>query len=1114
MKPTTLLCAACIAACANVASPTPTERSRLAEAQALLAEDPHKALDITDELLAHAPHWRDARWCAAEGSRLLAARSAGNQAAFLLQDAARNLEVLVADAGAGKEPEAWQQLAECRYELGEFDPAAAAARQAAAGFAALRTQAGRQRAAGAILLAGRADLRTFAAAREAELASGERDPRGVVVPSKAVAAQAQRAVAQFESARGEFPAEACTQIAVVWQFLGMENESTAEYERGLRSSPDTEAIHSAYIGRMIALGQQQALVGAYAGFVRESPAVPLLHWFQGEALYARADQLRSVGDQAGAIAAYARARAGFGEYAAMVPGHRDSAARRIAQCELSIARSAVESGDFARARAHLFAADEASPAAVAYLDGAPQLVDSFGSHYAGVVFAMNRALAESGVDGVEKALEFNEAVLARHPDRFGFVYNNAALPARDLGVRLADAGRTAAAMELWERSYRYYEKAVALSPDDARIANDCGLVLIYHLNRDFGRARELFERAIALGTRQLADLPADADRRERELLEEAVGDAWQNIAVLLRKHEGKPFADYREYCEQAVKYYPCERRAAAALLRSEGADDGDSPAVTAARQGGAKAALDEAEPKVKAKAEAGDLDGALALLDEIAGKCKDYAPFHARRGELTLQLANQSRDQGRKGTDLFYQEAVASLQRAVALDGEPIGPRQLLGQALYENNDLEGAAGTMSALLLHLQSKGGGKAEEQSAAHVLRANAAARAYAGKKSAQQDDAGLLAAARTSFRALEQQGRLDAALAGLWSATEQWAGAPAEAVNVFVRALRKAPEDQALLNGLVDTAANTQQLPLAAEALRARGDATAQWYLGKVHYLVAAQQREAGKTDEALQTLGAARSCFAESMQKNKDYRASCEQWISWCLGKMGNIAFRTEDLANAEQWLLEAVRLGPGTIDTDLGLGETIKLGILLVADKHYRQRDLARVEAIYRAASDAAKTDLDLLNNAGLFARDHGNQLEAAGRQQEAMAMYEQSYKAYRAAVQLDGRNVRLRNDCALIAIHYLGRDWELTKPMLVAAIADGEKTLAEDPPQDVQEKQNLDEAVGDCYENLALWQLRHGKDYVAAKAAAQKSMAHYPGQRRPGARQHLREAERLLQGK
>ena len=1115
MKPTTLLwCAAVVAACANVASPTIADTSRLAEAQRLLAEDPHAALNITDELLKRAPDWREARLCAATGMQKLAMDSTSGQPQLLLQDAIVNLRAVVDRAERGTEPDAWQMLAECHFQLGEFEAAAGAATNAAEGYAAKRNREGRQQAAKSLLYAGDCGLRTFAAARQQELDTGTRDQRGRVRPSPEVAAMAAALVAKFEGVRSEFPGEACAKIATVYQFLGQDGAAQTEFERGIRSSPTAEAVHTAYIDWMVSLGQQEALVGAYAGFVRENPSVPLLQWFAGRSLFARADQLRSLGDFRGAIAAYEKANAAYGQYAAMQPNHADAARQWLALGNLSMARVSIELGDLQGARAHLFAADEASPLTTTYDDGMPRLADSFRSHYTGVISAMTRALAESGENGVQLALEWNEAVLQRHPDRWGFVYNNAALPARDLGVQLEQQGKHEEAMALWERSYQYYCKAVQLSPDDARIVNDCGLMLIYHLDRDFDRAKELFERAIAVGQPQLDELPADTDRRDRELLEEAVGDAWQNLAMLARKHQQKPFAEYRDYCTKAVQYYPYERRSAQALLRSEGQDDGESPAVAAALQGGAADALAKVAGPAKAKAAEGDFDGALTLLDGIAKECKEHAPYHAMRGDFTLKLAMLRRDEGKKGVEFLFQDAVAALKKAVALDSDPTTPRQLLAQALYDSNDLEGAAAAASALLLHLQSKGGGKADELAAVHLLRANAAARAFATQKNEGKDNQELLTAARTSFRVLESQGKLDAALLGLWSVTEQWAGAAAEAVNVYARALKRSPDDQALLGALVDAAAAQKQMPIAIETLQARTDATALWYLGKARYLLAATEREGGKNAEAQKTLDAAIKAFADSMQKNGDFRDSCEQWTAMCLGKKGNIAFRSDDVANAEKWLMESIRLRPDRITEDLGLAETTKLGLLLVADKFFRKGDLAKTEALYRAASDLAHGDLDLLNNSGLFARDHGNQLERNGKMKEAMNMYEQSYKAYRRAQQLDPANVRLRNDCALIAIYHLDRDWELSKELLDAAIADGKKMLEENPPSDAQEKQALDEAVGDCYENLALWHLKHSKDYAAAKAAATQSQGHYPGARRGGARRHLQEAERLLQGK
>lgn len=1118
MKPTTLLwCATVVAACANLATPNPDEARRLAEARALLDQDPVQALDLAEQLLVQNPSLRDARLVAAEGSLRLARAGRGRTQLHLV-DAATNFQKALAGVDDADAPAPLLLLAECHHELGEFEAGAATARRAAAGFAAAG-DAGRRDAAAAMLLAGRCELQRFVAARQAELDAGGTAAK---VPfGREAAGLATAAGACLQAARRELPAEAVPQLALLYQWLEQPGEVTRELERAVREWPQEVALHDAYQAWMRDQGQQDAMVGAYARMVREAASVPVVRWHQGRALYARADRLRADGNFAGALAAYERADAAFADYGGQVPAHAADVGQWRALCSLARARVAIDGGDLPLAQRELLLAPERSPRAIEYTDGAPALYDSFGGHFTGTAFAIHRALADSGDDALARTLAFNEELLRRHPDRFGFVYNNAALAARDLGVQRANAGDAAGARELWERSYAHYERAVALTPDDPRIVNDCGLMLVYHLDRDLERARALFDRAIELGRQQLEALPADADPRERERLEEAVGDAYQNIAVMLREQQRQPFAAYRQFCEEAVKYYPYQRREAAALLRSGGAVDLGSTARGALAQrlgdpqGGAAEALARVRPEVDRKVAAEDYDAALALLDGIVKECRDHGPFQLLRGELTLQLALQARTAGRRGVELLFQDAVTALQRAVELDSEPAGPRQLLATAQYEGGDLEGAVRTLSALLLHLQSQGGGKPDELLAAHTLRANAAARAYAQKRQeSQADDQELLAAARASFRLLEDKGRLDAPLRQLWSATEQWAGAGAEAVNVHARALQRTPDDQTLLAAVVDTAGSTGQLGLAVELLSSRRDATGLWYLGKARYWFADAERQAGRTAEAQRLLDEARTAFAASMQQNADYRDSCEQWIAMVLGKKGNIAFWSDDLRAAETLLLEAARLRPDRIGEDLGLAETTKTGIMRVADKHFRQNDLARVEAIYRAASDAANSDLDLLNNSGLFARDHGNELERAGKRQEAIGMYEQSYKAYRRAQQLDPQNVRLRNDCALIAIYHLERDWELSRQLLDGAIADGERQLRDDPPADPEARQQLDEAVGDCYENLALWHLKHSKDAAAAKAAALQSQRHHPGERRPGARRHLQAAERLSSGK
>lgn len=1124
MNPMTpLWCAAVMAAaCASINAPTGAERERLDAARALMTTDIDAAANAAEQLLKENNKLQEARLLLAECSLQMAREPNRSGKRFLLLDATRDFEAALDRGDTESWAKEWRLFAEAHFALGNYEAGSAAAAHSARAFDKIQGLRNRSEYSTSRLVKARCDYRMLVAARQSELASGEADARGVIPPSESVTTLAQQTLAGFAEARTDHPAEAARTTADVYKWLGQSSEVVRTYEAALTNWPAETAIHDAYIDWMTQNGQHDALVGGYRRFVREKPEAPALRWYEGRAIYVRADRLRSEGNFQGAMSIYRRSREVFAEYLALMPQHREATGQWQALCDLAMARCAADTGDLDGAARHMFRAAETSPAATSYTDSVPQLTDSFGNHYTGAAFAIHVALTQAPERALQRTLAFNEQVIQKHPDRWGFVYNNAALAARDLGVQVAKDGDADAAMDLWERSYRYYEKAVALSPTDARIVNDCGLMLIYHLDRDFDRARECFDSAIEIGTTQLAEqsLPA----RERELLEEAVGDAWQNIAVLMREHLRAPFEDYRPYCEKAVKYFPYQRREAAALLRNKGEADLGSTARAQLQnrlagssrgQGGAAEALKRAKPSIDEAISNEDFDSALNVLDKLAKDCRQYAPYHFLKGKVTWMLANQARDNNRKGTAFFYQDAVTALSRAVELDAEPNEPRQFLAQAQYDAGELAKASQTASSLLLHMQSQGGGSEDENRAAHALRANAAGRAYAQKKSGGGDDGELLSAARTSLRWLEQKGALDAGLLSLWSATEAWAGAPAEAVNVYVRAADRAPTEFPLLDQVINTAYAQKQLPLAVEALTKRDDAGTVWYRGKAQFYLAQSERQSGKADDAIKTLAASMASFESSMQKNAGYTDTCNQWIAMVVGKQGCIALNVkDDRDGAEELLLRAASMRPDMINQDLGLTETIKRGILGLVDYYYRKNNLRKLEQISRQAATAANSDVDLLNNSGLFARDYGNVLERRGEGDAAEEMYEQSYKAYTRAQQLDPKNVRLRNDCALIAIYHLERDWDLVKLLLDSAIADGDDTLANDAPENEDQIQQLQEAVGDCYENLALWHLKHSKDYAAAKAAAKKSMDYYPGAARPGARIHLRNAEQRLQGK
>jgi tetratricopeptide (TPR) repeat protein len=102
---------------------------------------------------------------------------------------------------------------------------------------------------------------------------------------------------------------------------------------------------------------------------------------------------------------------------------------------------------------------------------------------------------------------------------------------------------------------------------------------------------------------------------------------------------------------------------------------------------------------------------------------------------------------------------------------------------------------------------------------------------------------------------------------------------------------------------------------------------------------------------------------------------------------------------------------------------------------------------------------------------------------------------------------VRLLNDRALMLVHHLKRDWEIAEQCLQEGIALGEQQL-ENPPEDAGDRQVLDEAIGDCYENLGLYHLEHTEDLDKAEANYKKALTYYPTESRFGTRRGLRRVE------
>ena len=672
-------------------------------------------------------------------------------------------------------------------------------------------------------------------------------------------------------------------------------------------------------------------------------------------------------------------------------------------------------------------------------------------------------------------------------------------------------------MKLWEKSYTYYSKAVELEPTDPRIVNDCGLMLIYHLHREYDRADELFVRAIEIGQGQLNELPEDADADTRQFLEEAVGDAYQNRAILARQ-TGQPFSAYRGHCEKAIEFYPYKRREAFALLRTKGTGDA-APNTTNASgttriqsrvQGGGtvrkadarKAAFEPVQSAAEEKAKAGDFDGALLALDGVAKKFRDYPPFHFASGKYSLQYARQSiQNAGDVGQiDGLLADAETQLRKSFELDSEPVATRLVLVDVLNERGEFQEAADLSEGLLSHIRSMGGVEPVALQTAHRQRALANMQVLVKAKRAQKSDDDALRRLRTSFKVLEDQGSLSDKDVQLWTTAEQWAGANDKAAQVTARALARNPSSQWLVGHLLDTAAKAGKSEMAIDALQSATDATTIWYRGKARFNHAQELWSGGKPRDATKVLDDGKEDFELAKQKNPQFAQSSDQWIALTLGSKGTILLSDSQVDAAQAALLAAVKASPDQLEADMGGGGTIKRSIMLLADR-FARRDLGKTELIYRAFREVAPDDGTFANNHGLFARDHGVNLARGGKDDEARELFEQSYKSYTRAAALEPDNVRVLNDRALILVHYLKQNWDVAKSVLQDAIGKGVAQLNDNPPTEAKELQSLQEAVGDAYGNLGLLHQEHEKDWSAAEKAYEQAITYYPFNRRAATR-------------
>ncbi len=147
-------------------------------------------------------------------------------------------------------------------------------------------------------------------------------------------------------------------------------------------------------------------------------------------------------------------------------------------------------------------------------------------------------------------------------------WNNLGLLRREMGVKRDAAGAAAAAHHWFQKSWDAYSRCVELADDDTRLVNDRALIAVYYLDQHWELAERELHRAITMGTRQLAEMGPNVPEREHRDLDEAVGDAWENLAYLDVIRRGRMDRAVG-FLEESVQHFPFEARSGVARIRKQ-----------------------------------------------------------------------------------------------------------------------------------------------------------------------------------------------------------------------------------------------------------------------------------------------------------------------------------------------------------------------------------------------------------------------------------------------------------------------------------------------------------------------------------------------------------------
>jgi tetratricopeptide (TPR) repeat protein len=376
---------------------------------------------------------------------------------------------------------------------------------------------------------------------------------------------------------------AWSQLSALYESEGSLADARSIALRGLDAAPRDEDLHQRLASITTALGGRAALLSTYAELKSKHPDAALVEWYPAvarfdaavEELLAAPRAAKSTVEIAPALkasfaatrASFQNAEQGFARCRSLDPKYAGACRSYELLCRDGAGWCSYHAGDLDLAQKSFLSMEDLIGGGISAELEQKLASGIVGLHWVGGAYAA-RAQTENSLaslENLERAGKVYDFLHEYQPQDAGWA-NDSGFFNRDTAVALERKAQALAeqgkideanrlldrARELMEKSFRAYADAARLAPDDVRIQNDAGLILTYYLQRDPERALSYLKRAQDLGEKQVPELarqaalpeisPEERDARKKrlEVVETALGDAYQNLGVLALTMNGDP----------------------------------------------------------------------------------------------------------------------------------------------------------------------------------------------------------------------------------------------------------------------------------------------------------------------------------------------------------------------------------------------------------------------------------------------------------------------------------------------------------------------------------------------------------------------------------------------